>query len=191
MSFLGLGAAGGFADPYAGATVAGRTFGVLFTAGVARRSGKSVIAYVGAGLGARAGVFNTNGAAAAADSGALTSAAPLATQHGLPLNFGPGRGRWTPTDLMRLRVEIYDPMDAAAATNIHVALMRVTNDPTQTGPANTWTVDYEPGLLIGQAGVPPAAGDLVVGIHNRGAGASGGQGFSVRLVYDHSLVWGG
>ena len=191
MSFLGIGFAGGFAVPYAGSyATPARTFGVLFNAGVARRTGKSVIAYVGAGLDAQIASFDTNGAAVNADSGALVSAVPLATQHGLPLNFGPGQGRWTPTDLMRLRVEIYDPMDAAAFSNIHVALMRVTNDPNQTGPVDSFTVDYEPGLGTSVNATPPPVGDVVIGIHNRGAGDSGAQLFSLRLVYDHSLVWG-
>lgn len=44
--------------------------------------------------------------AASADAGQLVTAAPLANQHGLPANFGPGRGNWTsPTGrLPRLRV---------------------------------------------------------------------------------------
>ena len=39
-----------------------------------------------------------------ADTGALVSAIPIADQHGLPVNFGPGRGKWTERDLNRLRV---------------------------------------------------------------------------------------
>jgi len=43
-----------------------------------------------------------------ADTGGLTTAAPGANQHGLPVNFGPGRGRWgvDPTGFNRLRASV-------------------------------------------------------------------------------------
>jgi hypothetical protein len=45
--------------------------------------------------------------ASSADTGQLVSAAPAVNQHGLPANFGPGRGNWNdPTGgLARLRVQ--------------------------------------------------------------------------------------
>lgn len=41
-----------------------------------------------------------------ADTGQLVTAAPAANQHGLPTNFGPGRGKWDgPTGQARINVE--------------------------------------------------------------------------------------
>lgn len=56
-------------------------------------------------------------AAAAADCGQLVTAAPAANQHGLPANFGPGRGNWSgPTgQLGRLRVTPEVDMTTLAA----------------------------------------------------------------------------
>jgi len=42
----------------------------------------------------------------AADTGILTSANSAADQHGLPANFGPGRGNWTKGDNYRISVEL-------------------------------------------------------------------------------------
>lgn len=39
-------------------------------------------------------------------TGVLVSAAPGANQHGIPANFGPGRGLWTPGRLSRLRYHV-------------------------------------------------------------------------------------
>lgn len=48
-----------------------------------------------------------------ADTGALVTAAPAADQHGLPSNFGPGRGRWTadPTGEQRARCSTSEQLD--------------------------------------------------------------------------------
>lgn len=43
----------------------------------------------------------------AVDTGVLVSAVPAANQHGIPTNFGPGRGNWFLPDLPRLTVEIW------------------------------------------------------------------------------------
>jgi len=45
-------------------------------------------------------------ATANADTGAIVTGVPTATQHGIPTNFGPGRGNWTQDDLLRTRVYI-------------------------------------------------------------------------------------
>ena len=55
----------------------------------------------------------------AIDTGLLVSAAAAANQHGLPVNFGPGRGNWTENDVARLQVDvkartITAPIDASA-----------------------------------------------------------------------------
>jgi hypothetical protein len=39
-----------------------------------------------------------------ADTGLLVTAPPGADEHGLPANFGPGRGKWTARDVNRVRV---------------------------------------------------------------------------------------
>jgi hypothetical protein len=60
--------------------------------------------------------------AANADVGALTTAAPGADQHGIPANFGKGRGNWLATDRDRVRahVMLYEP-DAGLLTNVGMA----------------------------------------------------------------------
>jgi len=42
----------------------------------------------------------------AADTGVLVTAAAAANQHGIPINFGAGRGNWNDNELSRLRVII-------------------------------------------------------------------------------------
>ena len=194
MAFGNIGAVGTLPVPFGG-TDGVRLFGTSMVAGVARRSGEFVIGYpgtvLGIGLAARLGAFDPT--AAAADSGVFTTADPTATNfHGLPRNFGPGRGRWTPTDLMRLSIDIYDPADGAAPSpSIHVALMRAEN---LVDVNNSFQIDFVPGLTIAVVGAgPPRFGDLLIGIHNRGAVASGDEanaGFSVRIAYDHSIPTG-
>lgn len=53
------------------------------------------------------------------DTGSLVTAAPGVNQHGIPANFGPGRGNWTQNDLERLRVHIQAGFySTAAITNV-------------------------------------------------------------------------
>lgn len=40
------------------------------------------------------------------DAGVLTTAVPTGNRHGIPTNFGPGRGAWLGEDLYRLRVSV-------------------------------------------------------------------------------------
>ena len=40
------------------------------------------------------------------DTGSLSSADPKLNQHGIPVNFGPGRGNWTQADIQRLRAQV-------------------------------------------------------------------------------------
>lgn len=60
--------------------------------------------------------------AALSDAGAFVTSAPGADQHGLPANFGPGRGKWGAGDASRIRVHIDPVYDAPAAGE--------TTDPT-------------------------------------------------------------
>lgn len=41
------------------------------------------------------------------DTGVLVTAVPAANQHGIPTNFGPGRGNWQVADMARLSVDIF------------------------------------------------------------------------------------
>lgn len=50
-----------------------------------------------------------------ADTGVLVTAAPAANQNGLPVNFGPGRGRWAgPTGQQRIRCEASETLNVVA-----------------------------------------------------------------------------
>lgn len=72
---------------------------------------------VGSGDVLAALVDNTDDGSAA-DSGVLVSTAPAANQHGLPANFGPGRGNWLATDVFRTIVEFISAGNTVAlATN--------------------------------------------------------------------------
>lgn len=53
-----------------------------------------------------------------ADTGRLTSAAPGANEHGLPANFGPGRGKWANvTGANRLRASVDAVLDVAVVAD--------------------------------------------------------------------------
>lgn len=52
-----------------------------------------------------------------ADAGVLTTASPTGNRHGIPSNFGPGRGNWTFADLYRLRMSIEAVQFAAYASD--------------------------------------------------------------------------
>lgn len=58
------------------------------------------------GSGSPLGVFVALGDGSTGDRGTLVTGAPGANEHGIPANFGPGRGNWTSTELARLRVLI-------------------------------------------------------------------------------------
>ncbi len=63
--------------------------------------------------------FIAAGTPADLDHGSLTTAVPGATEHGLPANFGPGRGNWNFNNLLRLRARIaFFRSNAAADTDI-------------------------------------------------------------------------
>jgi hypothetical protein len=49
------------------------------------------------------GIFNVGGGA---DTGSLSTSAPAGGDHGIPANFGPGRGNWTFNNVLRLRATI-------------------------------------------------------------------------------------
>ncbi len=111
-------------------------------------------------LGARAGAAVYTGATA--DTGFLVTAAAgtditvletdgvttevlaAANQHGLPANFGAGRGNWIAGDLDKLMIQLDRP------------------DETAQGAAGETQ-------LVSVHSVQIVAGDLVIAIHNRGA----------------------
>jgi hypothetical protein len=70
---------------------------------------------------------SNNGSAATGSTGVLTTADPAVNQHGLPLNFGRGRGNWREEDIHRIRVEVRPQVIGAAngtagSTTGHVAV---------------------------------------------------------------------
>ena len=100
-------------------------------------------------LGARAGAPNI----ANTDTGEFTTAAAAANQVALPLDFGPGRGRWRARDLQFLEIEgPEDTGNAATAGGLHLVA-----DADVAGGVNPRIVNN----------------DLVLTVHNRGAGVAG------------------
>jgi hypothetical protein len=95
----------------------------------------------------------------AADTGVLTTAAAAADQHGLPSNFGPGRGNWTLQDIARLSVDVRTTEAAPAASQPTVAVLSLT----------------------------VSSGDLVIVCKNQSTGAP--EAITVKLRYDHSMVF--
>jgi len=96
---------------------------------------------------------------AADDTGILTTAAAGTDEHGLPANFGPGRGNWTLQDIARLTVDVR------------------TTDPT---PA----VSQPPVSVVG---LTVSTGDLVITCKNQNTVAP--AAITVKLRYDHSMVF--
>lgn len=75
-----------------------------------------------------AALIDNDDTGAGADSGVLVTAAPAANQHGLPANFGPGRGNWTADDLGALKVTIPRAVNTVAAgTNVGGPVVRSIN----------------------------------------------------------------
>jgi hypothetical protein len=70
---------------------------------------------ISAGNDVLAALLNNTDDGSAVDSGALVSAAAIANEHGLPANFGPGRGNWTQLDLINLNVESREEINTVAA----------------------------------------------------------------------------
>lgn len=54
----------------------------------------------------------------AVDTGILVTGTPAANQHGIPTNFGPGRGNWVLADLVRLTIDVLYARPAAFAANL-------------------------------------------------------------------------
>lgn len=59
------------------------------------------------GAGTVLAVFIAAGDGSSGDRGTLVSGAPGANEHGIPANFGPGRGSWTQEDVERFRASIH------------------------------------------------------------------------------------
>jgi hypothetical protein len=122
----------------------------------------------------------------AGDTGVLVTAAPAANQHGIPINFGPGRGRWTTDDVShRLWVVYYE-----------------INTPAGDVPANVQGTDTAGGIfpqvdvlqpnffVTGPDGVH---GDLrltfknrQLGENNSGGGGTGASVGVIKMLYLHS-----
>lgn len=99
--------------------------------------------------------------AANADVGALVTGVPSFNEHGIPSNFGPGRGNWVAADLERVRAHVllYEP---DAGNPAFIGMAQVSS------------------LSIGGLG-----SDLVVFIRN--CSLSNVNGLIVELEYRHSI----
>jgi len=72
-----------------------------------------------------AALANNTDNGSAADTGVLVTAAPAANQHGLPANFGLGRGNWAAADLTGIHVEFLAAVNTVAGvTNVGGPLVR-------------------------------------------------------------------
>jgi hypothetical protein len=111
------------------------------------------------GGGTLAAYANVTVDGSAADTGILTTAAPAANQHGIPANFGPGRGNWTVQDAQRLLISKLETQIAAPVTGGTVEIIEL--------------------------GFP--SGNLTMVFKNLGPNAIDIVG--VRLRYDHSMVY--
>lgn len=97
-----------------------------------------------------------------ADTGGLATSAPGANEHGIPANFGPGRGNWTQDDVERLRVTVQTwRSDGGLATDIGAL------QPTR---------------------VTLGAGDVLIEIRNMSLRAA--DGIVLELEYRHSIEIG-
>lgn len=102
-------------------------------------------------------------------TGRLVSAAPGANAHGLPVNFGPGRGAWLADDIVRL-------------------LVLTCDDGTQSylnGPYQNPLPDICHDIII-------AAGNVTIDIYNRGRtptlDGNNAPVMHLNLVYLHSIT---
>jgi len=109
------------------------------------------VAFTGLTLAARVGAPDITGAAA--DSGVFTTAAAGANQNQIPTNFGRTQGNWSALDLQAIQVLIVDPDGAAAAA----------------------------GSFVHEVSVTLSGADILVLLHNKGAGPSGS--LTVQLSY--------
>lgn len=100
---------------------------------------------------------------ALAHVGRLMSGSPVANSHGLPVNFGPNRGRWLDGDLARLLILICDN----SATG-YVA-----------GP-------YQNAIPDLCSEVTVAGGNVTIDVFNRGKGAAGD---AQNLLLHINLLW--
>jgi hypothetical protein len=71
-------------------------------------------------------LIDNDDSGAGADTGVLLTSSPLATNfHGLPANFGPGRGNWTENDRRSMDIEIVEAINTVAAiTNVGGPVVR-------------------------------------------------------------------
>jgi len=87
------------------------------------------------------------GAANGLDTGTLVSAAPASTEHGLPTNFGPGRGNWT--------------IPTGHYTRLRLSQSSVVNVPGEGPPTSTGGVEIGP--------FDPGGPDVAGGVRNLNA----------------------
>jgi hypothetical protein len=121
-------------------------------------------------------------APAGADVGVLDTAATAANIHGLPTNFGPGRGLWTVDDEARLLVNVYEEALATADFNGAGAAITAGGIFPRTDMLD----------VIFAAGANPAFGNYQFLFKARsrgidgGAGAGGGSVLRIQIIYLHS-----
>ena len=125
-------------------------------------------------------------------TGVLVTAAAAANQHGLPANFGAGRGQWAAGDLARLRIEI---MYNDTATRDFVATLIQATDSNAMGTEVDITqhdegggaaaLSYSRGAKTRVLAITLANGDLTIVVKNLGSVAVAGA--SILLSFEHSV----
>jgi hypothetical protein len=119
---------------------------------------------------------------AQADVGRLDTAAPIQDSHGLPTNFGPGRGRWTVDDEARLVVKVYEEALATGDANAAGAGITAGGIFPRTDMIDVTFV----------AGANPAFGDYQLLFKARSSGnvnnvpTGGASVLRIQIVYLHS-----
>lgn len=99
----------------------------------------------------------------AVDTGVLVSAAPAANQHGLPINFGPGRDGWLTGDLEKLASSLRAVLPAAFAAGAGAA-----------------------SIIEVVGGLGPNGRDIRIVVKNQAAANL--TTLQIRLRYDHTVI---
>lgn len=94
------------------------------------------------------------------DSGILVSQAPQANEHGLPLNFGPGRGQW----------------DALAVGRVVALINQTDGTTTLVQIADTLFRNGVGGIVLDAGGT-----DVEIGFHSMGGAAA--RAMTITLLY--------
>lgn len=99
----------------------------------------------------------------AVDTGVLVSAAPAANQHGLPINFGPGRDNWVTSTVERLASSLRAVLPSLFAAGAGAA-----------------------SIISVTGGLGPNARDIAIVVKNQAAVDL--TTLQIRLRYDHTVI---